>query len=484
MSPLAWRSLRQLFARTIESLNAMGIGRGDCVATVLGNGPEMATAFVCISAGASIAPLNPGYREDEFDFYLRDLQPKAVVIEAGVASPARSVAAKLGVPVVELKPQRAQGAGSFVLEAPAALRGFAARPGAAGPDDIALLLHTSGTTSRPKLVPLLQRNVCASARNIVATLSLSPADVCLNIMPLFHVHGLVAAVLSSLSAGAQVICPPGFNALRFFHWLDEFHPTWTTGVPTMHRAVLSRAERNPEILARRRLRFIRSASAALRPRLMEQLEAAFQAPVIEAYGMTEAAHQMASNPLPPRARKAGTVGLGVGTEVAIMSEAGALLPRGESGEIVVRGPNVMGGYLNNPEANAQCFNGGWFRTGDQGILDEEGYLRINGRIKEMINRGGEKVSPLEVDVVLMEHPSVQLALTFGMPHEQLGVEVAAAVVLKEGKAATERELRQFAEKHLVHYKVPHRIVFVTELPRGPTGKLQRIGLAARLGLAS
>jgi acyl-CoA synthetase (AMP-forming)/AMP-acid ligase II len=481
-TPLTYAGLRDLAARTIEDLNAIGIGRGDRVAFVLNNGPELAAAFVCIAAATGAAPLNPGYHAEEFEFYLADLKPKALVIEAGMASASRDVAAKLGIPVVELHPRRAEGAGSFRLEPPAGMAAAARSPGAASGDDVALLLHTSGTTSRPKLVPLSQRNVTASARNIGTTLALSPADTCLNIMPLFHVHGLMAGVLSSIGAGAQVCCTPGFNALRFFHWLEEVHPTWTTGVPTMHRAILGRAERNPEILARRRLRFIRSSSAQLRPRLMEQIEQAFQAPVIEAYGMTEAAHQMASNPLPPRQRKAGSVGMAAGPEIAIMDAQGKLLPRGESGEIVIRGPNVTSGYVDNPEANAKAFSNGWFRTGDQGNLDEDGYLRINGRLKEMINRGGEKISPLEVDVVLMEHPAVQVALTFGMPHETLGEEVAAAVVLKEGKTATERELRGFAEKHLVHYKVPHHIVFVKELPRGPTGKLQRIGLAAKLGL--
>jgi acyl-CoA synthetase (AMP-forming)/AMP-acid ligase II len=482
MKPLTWRALRELAARTIDSLNATGIGRGDRVAMVLHNGPENAAAFVCLAAGVATAPLNPGYREDEFDFYLGDLQPKALVLENGVASPARTVAAKLSIPVIELHPHPADGAGSFRLEAPSGLRGKAQSPGAGQPDDVALLLHTSGTTARPKLVPLTQSNLSASAGNIAGALALTPDDICLQIMPLFHIHGLIAGVLSSLSVGAQVYVTPGFNALRFFHWLDEVHPTWTTGVPAMHRAVLGRAERNKEILARRRLRLIRSSSASLRPRLMAELEAAFHAPVIEAYGMTEASHQMAANPLPPRPRKPGTVGVAAGPEIAIMNESGTLMPAGHSGEIVVRGANVTRGYVNNPEANARCFTNGWFRTGDEGRLDDEGYVRIIGRIKEMINRGGEKVSPLEVDVVLMEHPAVQTALTFGMPHDMLGEEVAAAVILKEGKTATERELRDFAEKHLVHYKVPHKIVFVSELPRGPTGKLQRIGLAAKLGL--
>jgi oxalate---CoA ligase len=482
MKPLTWRGLRDLAARTIDDVNGMGIGRGDRVAMVLHNGPENAAAFVSLAAGAATAPLNPGYREDEFDFYLGDLRPKALVLQHGIASPARNVAKKLSIPVIELHPEPAAGAGSFRLEAPAALEGKAQAPGAGEADDVALLLHTSGTTARPKLVPLSQSNLSASAGNIAAALALTPADICLQIMPLFHIHGLVAGVLSSLSVGAQVFVTPGFNALRFFHWLDEVHPTWTTGVPAMHKAVLGRAERNKEILARRRLRLIRSSSASLRPRLMSELEAAFQAPVIEAYGMTEASHQMASNPLPPRPRKPGTVGIAAGPEIAIMNESGTLMPPGQSGEIVVRGANVTRGYVNNPEANAKSFTNGWFRTGDEGRIDDEGYVRIIGRIKEMINRGGEKVSPLEVDVVLMEHPAVQTALTFGIPHDMLGEEVGAAVVLKEGKTVSERELRDFAGKHLVHYKVPHKIVFVTELPRGPTGKLQRIGLAAKLGL--
>jgi acyl-CoA synthetase (AMP-forming)/AMP-acid ligase II len=481
--PLSYRALRDLVASTVEALNAMGIGRDDRVAMVLKNGPEMAACFVAVAAGAATAPLNPGYQQDEFEFYLTDLSPKALIIDAGVDSPARTVAQKHGIPIVELRPRPDLGSGGFYLEPPSSLRGTPAAAGEAAADDVALLLHTSGTTSRPKLVPLTHRNIAATARHINASLALTPQDLCLNIMPLFHIHGLMAAVLSSLAAGAHVCCTPGFNALRFFHWLEQVHPTWTTGVPTMHRAILSRAGHNPEILKRRRLRLIRSSSASLRPKLMAELEKAFEAPVIEAYGMTEAAHQMASNPLPPRARKAGTVGMAAGPEIAIVDDQGNAVAQGETGEVVVRGPNVTRGYERNPEANERAFVKGWFRTGDQGVLDEEGYLRITGRLKELISRGGEKFSPLEVDVVLMDHPAVQLALCFGVPHENLGEEVAAAVILREGKTVTERELRDFCGKHLAHFKVPHKIVFVAEIPRGPTGKLQRIGLAAKLGLA-
>ena len=480
---LTYRELGALARRTIEALNALGVGREDRVGIVLPNGPEMAAAFVCVGAGATTAPLNPAYRAEEYEFYLNDLRAKALLVEAGADTPARAVARKLGVPVVEVVADRAKGAGTFTLRPLEAMGGTPHRGGPAQPDDTALVLHTSGTTSRPKMVPLSHRNVLASARHICQTLQLGPEDVCLNIMPLFHIHGLMAATLASLAAGGQVSCTPGFNALKFFAWLDEVRPSWYTAVPTMHQAILARAERNQDIVARTRLRFVRSSSASLPPQVMAELERVFRAPVIESYGMTEASHQMASNPLPPRPRKPGSVGLAAGPEVAVMDEAGTLLPPDTVGEVVIRGPNVTRGYEANPEANAKAFTNGWFRTGDQGVLDAEGYLRLTGRLKELINRGGEKFSPLEVDEVLMDHPAVQQVVTFAMPHEKLGEEVAAAVVLRDGKSATERELRDFAATRLADFKVPRRVVLLPEIPKGATGKLQRIGLAKKLGLA-
>ena len=480
--PLRYRDLRALARKTIRDLNSLGIGRGHRVAIVLPNGPEAAAAFVCIAAGATAAPLSPGLSAEEFELNLSDLRAKALVVAAGADSGARSVAAKLHVPVLELVPEPAQGAGSFSLR-PLARNG--AGPFAEGPaerDDVALVLHTSGSTARPKIVPLLQRNVCASAQHIVTALQLGESDVGLNIMPLFHIHGLIAGVLSSLAAGAQVACVPGFNGLRFFHWFDEVRPTWYTAVPTMHQAILARAPRHPAEVARSRLRFIRSSSASLAPQVMEELEQAFRCPVIEAYGMTEAAHQMASNPLPPRARKPGSVGIPAGPQIAVMDDQGRILPSGHVGEVVIRGPNVTPGYEANPEANENAFFDGWFRTGDQGLIEEDGYLRLTGRLKELINRGGEKIAPLEIDVVLMDHPAVQHCVTFAMPHEKLGEEVAAAVVLREGNSCTERQLREFAARRLADHKVPRRVVFVRDLPKGRTGKPQRIGLAAKLGL--
>jgi oxalate---CoA ligase len=480
---LTYRDLGELARRTVEALNALGVGRDDRVGIVLPNGPEMAAAFVCVAAGATTAPLNPAYRAEEYEFYLTDLRAKALLVEAGAETPARAVARKLGVPLIEVVAERAKGAGTFTLRPAETMGGAPARGGPAGPDDTALVLHTSGTTSRPKMVPLSQRNVLASARHIRHTLQLGPEDVCLNVMPLFHIHGLMAATLASLAAGGQVSCAPGFNALKFFAWLGEVRPTWYTAVPTMHQAILARAERNQEIIARSHLRFIRSSSASLPPQVMAELERVFRAPVIESYGMTEAAHQMASNPLPPRPRKPGSVGLAAGPEVAVMDESGNLLRPGAVGEVVIRGPNVTRGYEANPEANAKAFTSGWFRTGDQGVLDEDGYLRLTGRLKELINRGGEKISPLEVDEVLMDHPAVQQVVTFAMPHDKLGEEVAAAVVLRDGVSASERELRDFVSARLADFKVPRRVVLLPEIPKGATGKLQRIGLAKKLGLA-
>ncbi|TQF80121.1 AMP-binding protein [Elioraea sp. Yellowstone] len=475
--PLDHAGLRTLAERTVASLNRIGIGRGDRVAIVLPNGPEAAAAFVAIAAGATTAPLNPAYREDEFAFYLEDLRARALVALKGAETPARAAAARLGIPVLDLVPGAA--AGDFTLEG--GTQGRAARPGLAEADDVALVLHTSGTTARPKIVPLSHANVTASARHIGATLALTPADTCLNIMPLFHIHGLMAATLASLGAGGTVDCTPGFDALRFFRWLDEERPTWVTAVPTMYQAILARAERNAEIIARARLRLLRSSSASLPGPVMLALEQTFGCPLVESYGMTEAAHQMASNPL-AGPRKPGSVGLPAGPEIAIMDEAGALLPQGAVGEVVIRGPNVTKGYENNPDANAKAFTEGWFRTGDQGSFDAQGYLTLTGRLKELINRGGEKVSPLEVDGVLSAHPAVAQAVTFAIPHPKLGEEVGAAIVLRDGAELTERELRDFASRHLADFKVPRKVVFLAEIPKGATGKLQRIGLAEKLGL--
>ncbi len=485
-SPLSYAGLADLALECRQSLSAVGLGRGDRVAIVLPNGPEMAAAFIAIAATATTCPLNPAYRAEEFAFYLDDLGAKALVLPEGSDSPAAAVARERGIQILDLVVPEGAAAGYFQLTVGDS--GSTNAASAAEPEDVGLILHTSGTTSRPKIVPLSHANLVASAGHISASLHLGEADRCLNVMPLFHIHGLIAAVLSSLYSGGSIFCTPGFNALRFMAWLDEAKPSWYTAVPTMHQAILARGQRQAEAAKGAGLRFVRSSSASLPPQIMTAVEELFGCPVIESYGMTEASHQMASNELPPGQRKAGSVGRSAGPEVTLLTAEGARSSApGVIGEVVIRGPNVTLGYESNPKANAESFlqdeGGPWFRTGDQGTFDEDGFLTITGRLKEIINRGGEKVSPREVDEILLDHPAVAQAVTFAMPHDKLGEEVAAAIVLEEGQSLDERGLRDFAAGRLADFKVPRKVVFLAEIPKGATGKLQRIGLAQKLGLA-
>ena len=473
--PLTYGCLLHQVERTVEVLRAFGLHRTDCVALVLPNGPEMAAAFLAAAAGATCAPLNPGYRDGEFDFYLSDLNARALIIWSKKDSPARKVAEQRGIPIIELTPDLAAPAGVFCLTG--AMQGTPAQDGFGQPEDTALVLHTSGTTSRPKMVPLTQSNICSSGHNIAVTLELTEQDRCLNVMPLFHIHGLIGALVASLTAGAGVVCTPDFDAQGFFGWMDTLEPTWYTAVPTMHQAVLAHASANREIIARHRLRFIRSCSAAMPQRVLVELEEAFGTRVIESYGMTEASHSISSNPLAPLPRKLGSVGMAAGPDLAIMDTAGNLLPVGEVGEVVIRGSTVMRSYGANAAANQSSFSNGWFRTGDQGRFDSDGYLYLTGRLKEIINRGGEKIAPKEIDEILSQHPAVVQAVAFAVPHPTLGEDVAAAVVLKQNAAVSESEILEFVAARLADFKTPKQLLIVDKIPKGPTGKVQRIGLA-------
>jgi acyl-CoA synthetase (AMP-forming)/AMP-acid ligase II/acyl carrier protein len=464
----------------VHTLRGAGIERQDRVALVLPNGPEMAVAFLGASCAAATAPLNPAYGAEEYAFYLSDLGAKALVVDPRLDSPAPSVARALNIRILELVPDSTARAGTFGLSGvPFSLPAVHEVP---TPGDVALLLHTSGTTARPKIVPLTHANLCSSAAHVAAALQLTDRDRCLNVMPLFHVHGLVAALLSSLAVGGSVICTPGFYVTSFFPWMDRTEPTWYTAVPTMHQSIAARAGAHREVIVRRPLRFIRSSSSPLAPAVMAELEKLFGAPVIEAYGMTEAAHQIASNPLPPEVRKPGSVGLPAGPECAVMDESGTLLHAGDTGEVVIRGPNVTEGYEGNAEANTRAFAGGWFRTGDLGRMDADGYLYITSRLKEIIDRGGEKIAPREIEEVLLSHPAVAEAVVFAVPDARLREDVGAAVVLRPGQSADEAALRAFAAGRLAHFKVPRIVRVLAELPKGPTGKVQRIGLAERIGI--
>jgi acyl-CoA synthetase (AMP-forming)/AMP-acid ligase II/acyl carrier protein len=484
-SGMSFERLDDLTRQVAAQLAASGVRRTHRVAIVLPNGPAMATSLLGVMRVATAAPLNPGLTRSEHAFYLRDLDARLLVVAERDRSEASAAAAELGVPVVTVV---TGAAGEISLSWPGGSE--VSSWGDAESDDpeatatdIALVLHTSGTTAKPKIVPLSHENLCRSAHNVAASLELRSADRCMNVMPLFHIHGLVASVLASLSAGSSVVCTPGFEAARFFDWFETARPSWYSAVPTMHQAILARADTSRcEMVARSDLRLVRSSSASLPPSVSTQIEERFGVPVIEAYGMTEAAHQMASNPLPPQERKPGSVGRAAGPEIAIADADGRMLAPTEIGEVVIRGSNVMSGYDGVANRSAHFFGDGWFRTGDQGYLDADGYLFLTGRLKEIINRGGETIAPRAIDEALLEHPDVAQAVAFAVPDPTLGEEVAAAVVVTGG--VTEVDLQDFLSDRLSWARLPKRIILLDEIPKGATGKVQRIGLAAQLGVSS
>lgn len=475
-SILDYEGLRAQVARLSDQLRDLGINPEDRIAIVLPNGPEMAITFLAAATTACAAPLNTKYREDEFRFYLDDLKARVLITEATGAEAPLAVSAPSTIHVVL---SGEPGNLSFEVAGDDQTEAATARPGT---HDTALVLHTSGTTSRPKIVPLRQSHLARSASNIAESLQLNSDDRSMNVMPLFHIHGLMAGLLAPLAVGASVACTEGFDAFKFFRQLALLKPTYYTAVPTMHQMIIARSQRHVGEAAAAALRFVRSSSASLPGSVLEDIEQLFAAPVVEAYGMTEATHQMCANPLPPGASKLGSVGIPTGIDLAVLSDENEPLDPGQRGEVAIKGETVIDWYENNPEANESAFTNGWFRTGDEGYVDDDGYLFLTGRLKEQINRGGEKISPLEVDEALLEHPAVAQAVTFGVPHPKLGEEVAAGVVSVEGTSATERELRDFLSESLAAFKVPRQILFLDELPKGATGKLQRIGLAERLGL--
>ncbi len=466
---VTYGSLRKQVHTLAESLAGAGIRRGDRVANVLPNGLGTIVTFLASSIAGTAAPLNPAYKYEEFVFYLEDTDAKLMLVPPEGAEDARRAAAHRKVPIYVVATNE-KGEASMV-NGP---KPVPVTPPL--PDDIALVLHTSGSTGRPKRVPLKHRNLAISTGNIVETYGLTSKDISLCVMPLFHVHGLVASTLATFRSGGTVIVPEKFNPMSFWRTVRDYKPTWYSCVPTIHQLSVARLNERPEGVES--LRFVRSCSSALSPMLMEKIENIIGVPVLEAYGMTEASHQMASNPLPPRAHKGGSVGPGTGVKIGIMDEDGNLLAPGELGEVVIQGPNVIEGYENNPEANAKSFTNGWFRTGDQGRLDAEGYLHLTARIKELIVRGGEKIAPLEIDEVMLTHPCVAEAVAFGMPHPTWGEEVAVAVVLKEPHS--ESGLIEHCKLHLADFKVPKKVCIVEKIPRTATGKIQRRAVAEAL----
>jgi len=471
-SPLAVVSYKTL-ADQIERLSGQfsnaGLKAGDCVGIVLPNSLEFLVIFLALTRTRLVAaPLNPAYKPGELCFFIKNAGAKAVVAEGGSAA-VREATAGLGVPV--WTPHVDVRGVVGLLELPQASRTTVDAP---NPDDIAFLAYTSGTTGRPKCVPLTHANMVWSARNIATHYALTSADRSLVVMPLFHGHGLIGSTLSTLASGGCVIVPSRFSASAFWGQFREHRATWYSAVPTIHQVLLARADSDGAPSSGPR--FIRSCSAALAPTILTSLEHRFGAPVLEAYGMTEAAHQVASNPLPPLLHKPGTVGPGDG--ISIIDETGKHLAANAPGEVVVRGPNVMRGYRNDPDANASAFIDGWFRTGDTGAIDGDGYLTLLGHTKELINRGGEKISPGEVEAVLLQHPAVAEAAAFGVPDPKYGEEIWGAVVLRS--AADPQELQAFCGTRLADFKVPKLIYVISAMPKNATGKIQRRDLAAFL----
>lgn len=473
-APITYKQLLAQVNVIIAALEEFGIGQNDRLAIVLPGGAQAAMIFLGVSCAAISAPLNPSCQDNEFEWYLTDLPAKAIVVQSHQNSAALQAAQRLGVQVIELALSADPASDLFTLKT--SMPGSPVRRRPVASDDAALILHTSGTTSKPKKVPLTHGNLCASAFSVRDALGLTDSDRCLGVMPLFHIHGLVGGLLASLAAGGTFSPAPSFDGERFFQWMEEIKPTWYTAVPAIHQEILSRARGRAAIEATGRLRFIRSSSAPMPRRLMAQMEEAFKVPVIEAYGMTEASHQITSNHLASSGRKPGSVGTAADTEIAIMDETGNFVAQGNPGEVVLRGVNVTAGYEAG-ELNRRAFVHGWFRTGDLGYLDADGFLFLTGRLKEIINRGGEKISPREIDEALLGHPDVLQAVAFATPHASLGEDLAAAVVVGDPTRTTETGIRDYLAGQLPVFKIPSQVLIVDDIPKGSTGKVRRNELA-------
>jgi len=481
----SYQKLHSLVQDLQRQLASFGLQPGEVVSSSLINGIEFTLAFLATGAERLIAaPLNPAYSKSEVLFYLQDTKSKLLLLPAGAIS-ANTAAVQAA---------REAGAGFKIVEIhyDATKQSIELRKedggkvGSSGamriplPDDTALVLHTSGTTGKPKGVPLTHKNLTRTMANIIDTYKLTHLDRTYLVMPLFHVHGLLAGLLATLLSGGSAVIPPKFSASVFWAQFTAEQCTWYTAVPTIHQMLLA----SPRPSSIPHIRFIRSCSSSLSPATFHAIEKEFKAPVLEAYAMTEAAHQMTSSPLPPAKRKPGSVGLGQGVEVKILDQQSREVPQGSEGEVCVRGVNVTKGYLNNPKANAESFvkepkeNAGFFRTGDQGKKDEDGYLILTGRIKELINRAGEKISPLEIDAALLAIEGVGEAVSFAVPDETYGEKVGAAVVLKSGASLSEDQIRKALDGKLSKFKIPEKVYIAQSIPKTATGKVQRRNVAA------
>lgn len=480
---LSYGDVGQRVGKVSGQLRALNLTGKSRVAIALPNGLNMSIMLLAVTSTAVAAPLNPAYREAEFLSYLNDIGADCIVVPAGShSSPACAAARRSGIAIVELASD-----GVTLIASRDILHALNRRSCAVAedgpllnpdPDDIAVILLTSGSTGRSKRVPLTHRNLCVSVADVCHTLQLDERDVCLSMWEQFHIGGVTDLLLAPLASGGRIICTSGFDAKEFFKILDDQSPTWFQGVPTTLHEIMAVAEKTGWSRAKTSLRFIRATAAALSPQLMDRIESLFQVPVVQTFGMTEAAPLITTNPLPPGTRKAGSTGPTCGPLISVRDAKGRVLPAYETGEIVVKGENVVAGYEANPEATAQSFRDGWFHTGDTGYLDSDGYLFLKGRIKEQINRGGEKIIPQEIDDVLTAHPEIAQAASFSVKHPTLGEDVGVAVVLRKNSTLDAVGIRRFVASQLSDFKVPRTILFLDSLPRNTIGKVRRETLAA------
>ena len=469
---ITYSELHERVLDVVKALRACGVGRGGRVAIVLPNGPELAISMLGVTCFAAAVPLNPVYRKEEYRAYFDEIGVDFLLTRSRFQTEARAVARERGLPVIELSDDGKMSVSHDLAAIPADWRSQMSRP-----DDTALILLTSGSTGRSKKVPLSQRNIFVSVADICRTLELTPQDACLCMWEQFHIGGLVDLLLVPLASGGRVICAGGFDAALYYDLLKARQPTWFQGVPTTLHELSVYAKRNFVDPRAAPLRLIRSVASSLSPQLMEEIEDLFGVPVVQTFGMTEAGPLITTNMLPPQTRKPGSVGISCGPEIRIVDPEGTDLPTGEIGEVVIRGGNVISGYEDAPEANAHSFRDGWFHTGDTGYLDEDRYLYLAGRLKEMINRGGEKITPQEIDDVLLTHPEIAQAASFSVKHRTLGEDVAAAIVLRSKDAVTENEVRNYVSRKLAGFKVPQKVVILDQMPRDPIGKINRLSLA-------
>jgi len=455
---LTYAQFAQEVRRFAGILQHNGFQAGDKSLLVLRNGVRFAVAFFAVVMLDGVAvPVNPALKRQELAYLLEDSESAFILTSEEFANVAEEFAHN---PV-----QTAAGIRMYRLER---------QPENENSEPpFALLLYTSGTTGKPKGVMLTQENLIATASYIHEAHELTGDDTVLCVLPYFHINGLVVTLITPVYAGLTIILPEKFSASAFWGWIDRYQAAWFSAVPTIYSFILDKPIDEYNLSS---LQFARSASSPLPVAVLQEFERKTGVPIIESFGISEGGSQITTNPRPPKTRKAGSVGLPFGNEMRVIDEHGGIAPALQTGEVVVRGANIARGYYRKPEETKRSFVDGWFHTGDLGHFDEDGYLYLEGRIKELINRAGEKFSPQEIDEALYKLPQVELAAAVGVPHRLYGEEVAAYVKLRDGQSITAEQIRFHCHNELADYKVPKEIFFVEDLPRGPSGKIQRLKL--------